>query len=118
MATLVKVHFEMPENLDEFFTLIEGNLIMLNVVIPGLDDGDHLLFFNGIDVRQRDGAVDFSQWLKDNKIRTRMRTHFVILKAGTGNDNLLGYATFLCTGIENFPLMSLPCLFNVPLTSL
>ena len=96
MATLVKVHFEMPPNLDDFFTLIEGNLILLNVnlVIPGLEDGDHLLFFNGEDVRQRDGAIDFSQWLKDQNVRTRMRTHIVIMKAGTGNDELLGYAIF------------------------
>ena len=96
MATLLKVHFEMPPNLDDFFTLIDGNLILLkvNVVIPGLEDGDHLIFFNGIDVRQRDGANDFSQWLKDHNIRTRMRTHIVILKAGTGNDELLGYANF------------------------
>ena len=102
MATLVKVHFEMPPNLDDFFTLIDGNLILLkvDVIIPGLEDGDHLLFFNGEDVRQRDGTIDFSQWLKDQNIRPRMRTHIIVLKAGTGNDELLGYAIFsICRNV-------------------
>ena len=79
----------MPKNLDDYFVLnSQDGCILLREDIHGIDNGDHLLFFNDIDIRQIVYA-QFSERIKNLGIRPKTRVHITILKAGHDSDHFL-----------------------------
>ena len=85
MAIVLKIHYKQPEHGNEHFHLDVDGLIR-NSSLPGLDNGDHLLFFNTTDVRESNNLqfLEISQ-----QAPHRLWVFIIALKAGTGNDELL-----------------------------
>ena len=82
---IIKVYFIQPRKEDpRHFSLDSGNLIT-NSSIPGVSNGDHLLFFNDIDLRE---YGDSQLKLVSGRVDARKLVSIRVLKAGNNPEYL------------------------------
>ena len=81
---IIKVYFIQPSKGTRHFSLDSGNLIT-DSSIPGVSNGDHLLFFNDIDLREYgDNQLIFVS----ERVQAKKLVFIKVLKAGNNPEYL------------------------------
>ena len=83
---IIKVYFIQPDKGIRHFSLDSDNLIT-DSSIPGVDNGDHLLFFNDINLR---GYGDDSLMLASGRVPPKKLVFIIVRKAGNIHPEYLG----------------------------
>jgi hypothetical protein len=84
---IIKVYFIQPDKGTRHFSLDSGNLIT-DSSIPGVSNGDHLLFFNDINLR---GYGDDQLMLISGRVLPKKLVSITVLKAENNHPEYLGY---------------------------
>lgn len=84
---IIKVYFLQPAKGTRHFYLDSGNLIT-DSSIPGVSNGDHLLFFNDSDLR---GYGDNQLILVSQRVVLKKLVSITVLKAENNHPEYLGY---------------------------
>ena len=83
---IIKVYFIQPDRGTRHFSLDSGNLIT-DSSIPVVSNGDHLLFFNDINLR---GYGDDQLMLVSGRVPSKKLVFIIVRKAGNIHPEYLG----------------------------
>lgn len=84
MDTIVKIHYQHPDRGRNYFNLDTDGSVT-NSSLPGLDNGDHLLFLDKLDCRGLTNQQIYASYI----IIPKKWTHITVLRAQNFHEELL-----------------------------